>query len=198
MFSCFRPWSSRCGTVATSTPKTTIVTSRRPRPRRPWPRRGRRHVRVTTLAARSSRRSLDGTPCGRAAECSGKCRYTRDTPPISADLAPRRSALTMREARPARSGQSVARSLDWAVRVRPGAPLPLSVRLWGLFDAGQRSAVREGDGLGFANLGDVKVEHELGIVGCRCDDDAGEVAVPVEGDQQVDANGKIGVGVPPV
>ena len=78
---------------------------------------------------------------------------------------------------------------DRAVRVRPGAPLPLSVRLWGLFYAGHRSAVRGGDGLGFANLRDVKVEHELGIVGCRCDDDAGGVAVPVEGDQQVDANG---------
>jgi Transposase IS116/IS110/IS902 family len=76
-----------------------------------------------------------------------------------------------------------------AVRVRPGAPMPLSVRLWGLLYVGQRFAVRGDDGLGFANLHDVEVEHELGIVGCRCDDDAGEVAVPVEGDQQVDANG---------
>jgi hypothetical protein len=47
-------------------------------------------------------------------------------------------------------------------------------------------------------LRDVKVEHGLGIAGCRCDDDAGEVAVIVEGDQQVDANEQIAVGVPPV
>ena len=37
---------------------------------------------------------------------------------------------------------------------------------------------------------EVKVEHELGIVGCRCDDDAGGVAVPVEGDQQVAPTGR--------